>query len=51
MDSRGRPVTAATSYCMECVACEGDQIVSLPSRKSATAQDGPMEACVWMANS
>ena len=33
------------------VACDADQEVSLPSLNSATAQDGPIEPCVWMAKS
>jgi hypothetical protein len=33
------------------VACEADQDVSLPSLNSATAQDGPIEPWVWMAES
>ena len=33
------------------VACEADHEVSLPSRNSATAQDGPIEPWVWMAKS
>ena len=28
-----------------CVACDADQIVALPSRTSATAHDGPIDAC------
>ena len=33
------------------VACEADHEVSLPSLNSATAQEGPIEPCVWMAKS
>src|SRR5437660_1174742 len=34
-----------------CVCCEALQQVSFPSLYSATAHDGPIEPCVWMAKS
>src|SRR5262249_19607094 len=48
--------TASDSICASClrrlcVACEADQQVSLPFMNWATAQDGPIEPCVWMAKS
>ena len=49
--SRDRPVTTDSSCCIECVACDDVHTVSLPSLKSATAQDGPMVAWVCTAKS
>src|SRR6266581_1591830 len=48
--------TGSASICASClrrlcVACEADQEVSMPSLNSATAQDGPIEPCMWMAKS
>src|SRR5689334_17131465 len=34
-----------------CVACDALHTVSLPSTYSATAHDGPIEPCVWIAKS
>src|SRR6185369_3700080 len=42
---------AATSFCSQCGACEGDQISALPPFTSATAHDGPIEPWVWTAKS
>ena len=46
-----RPVITASSCCIEWVACDDVHTVSLPSLKSATAQDGPIVACVCTAKS
>jgi hypothetical protein len=51
MASRGSPVIAVSSCCIECVACDDVHTVSLPSLKSATAHDGPIVACVCTAKS
>src|SRR5712692_580241 len=34
-----------------CVCCDALHDVSLPSTYSATAHDGPIEPCVWIAKS
>ena len=41
----------ASSCCIEWVACDDVHTVSLPPWKSATAQDGPIVACVCTAKS
>src|SRR5712691_2083438 len=42
---------AASCFRRLCVACEALQHVILLSLISTTAQDGPIEPCVWMAKS
>ena len=49
--SGARPTIGAISVTSECVACDALHTVSRPSRKSATAQLGPIDACVCTAKS
>src|SRR5271165_3349579 len=47
----GMASIAASCLRRSCVACEAVQQVSRPPSKLATAQEGPMEPCVWIAKS
>ena len=49
--SSGIRIMAASCLRRLCVICDAVQQVSLPSRISATAQEGPSEPWVWMAKS
>src|SRR5262245_50128737 len=49
--SGGMANICASCFLRLWVACDADHDVSLPSLNSATAQDGPIEPCSWIAKS
>ena len=46
-DSGGSPRNPASAPLSACAPCVDDQIVAASRFTSATAQDGPIDACIW----